>query len=86
MLLLLSAVACAPHPEPVPGAPNILLVLLDDVGQDGIAAYDVSPMPPVTPVLDGLAAEGVRFTRAYAYPSCKPSRGALLTGRYVRSG
>ncbi|MEM6930893.1 MAG: sulfatase-like hydrolase/transferase, partial [Myxococcota bacterium] len=86
MLLSLLLLACAPDPDPVPGAPNILLILLDDVGQDGVAAYGVSPDPPVTPVLDGLADAGIRFTRAYAYPSCKPSRGALLTGRYVRSG
>ncbi|MEM6925649.1 MAG: sulfatase-like hydrolase/transferase, partial [Myxococcota bacterium] len=56
----------------------------DDVGQDGVAAYGVSPGPPTTPTLDGLVERGVRFTRAYAYPVCSPSRAALLTGQYVR--
>ena len=63
--------------------PNVLLVLLDDVGVDKVGAYGAEAAPP-TPTLDALAAEGVRFTRAYAYPVCTPSRAALLTGRYGR--
>lgn len=64
--------------------PNVLVVLLDDVGLDGIAAFGVSPDPPPTPTMDRIVDEGVRFTRAYSYPVCGPSRAALLTGRYGR--
>lgn len=69
---------------PPDGPPNILLVMLDDMGQDAIAAYGVGPAPPRTPTLDRLVDEGVRFTRAYTYPVCSPSRAAWLTGKYVR--
>jgi len=65
---------------------NVLLVLADDLGAhdlgcDGGRYYD-------TPNLDRLAAEGMRFTRAYAAaPSCTPTRVALLTGQApARSG
>ncbi len=68
---------------PAEGPPNVLVLLLDDVGVDGVSAY-AQPGAPPTPTLDGLAAQGVRFTRAYAYPVCAPSRAALLTGRYGR--
>lgn len=83
--------ACLALAEAAPGAPagavwdgedhNVLLVVLDDVGIDKLAAYGVQPDQPSTPTLDALAAEGVRFDRAWAYPTCAPSRAALLTGR-----
>jgi arylsulfatase A-like enzyme len=60
---------------------NVLLVLTDDQGVDKVGSYDAHPEPPPTPVIDALAARGVSFDRAYAYPSCSPSRGALLTGK-----
>ena len=61
---------------------NVLLVLLDDVGVDRVACYGLAPDPPATPNLDRFAAEGLRFTNAWAQPYCGPSRAALLTGRY----
>lgn len=65
-------------------APNVLLVLLDDVGVDHVGAYGLAPDAPPTPVIDGLAAEGVLFRWAYASPSCSPARAAILTGRHGR--
>ena len=62
---------------------NVLVLLMDDVGIDKVAAYD-GPYAPPTPTLDRLAAEGVRFTRAYASPVCSPTRGILLTGQHAR--
>jgi arylsulfatase A-like enzyme len=62
--------------------PNIVLIIADDWSWPHAGAYG----DPVvkTPAFDRVAAEGVRFTRAYcASPSCTPSRGALLTGRAV---
>ena len=59
----------------------MVVVLLDDVGVDKVAAYGAHPSPPATPQLDALAARGMRFDAAYAEPMCSPTRAALLTGR-----
>ena len=61
---------------------NVLLVILDDVGADRIAAYGESPDAGPTPVIDSLAAGGVLFRNAYANPVCSPTRMAILTGRH----
>ena len=58
--------------------PNILLVVADDLGRGEVGAYGQEVLQ--TPVLDGLAAEGLRFSQAYAAPTCAPSRCSLLTG------
>ncbi len=64
----------------MPAVPNVLLVLLDDVGVDQVSAYGW-PGAPQTPTIDGLAERGLRFTRAWSMPVCSPSRAALLTGQ-----
>jgi arylsulfatase len=60
------------------GAPNVLLIVLDDVGfaQLGCFGSDIG-----TPVLDGLAAEGLRYTNFHTTALCSPTRACLLTGR-----
>jgi arylsulfatase A-like enzyme len=68
---------------PDPPGGNVLVLVLDDVGVDKVRAYG-HPTAPPTPTLDALAAEGVRFDRAYASPVCSPTRGVLLTGRHAR--
>lgn len=65
--------------------PNIVLVVLDDLGVDRIGLYGETPVgfqPPCTPSIDALAAQGVLFTRAYADPLCSPTRAQILTGRH----
>jgi len=64
-----------------PGAkrPNIVVVLIDDVGFSDIGCYG-SEIP--TPNLDRLAAEGVRFTQFYNTARCSTTRAALITGLY----
>ena len=65
--------------------PNIVLVVLDDVGLDNLGAYcSVAPElhPPCTPNIDALAARGVLFRQAYASPLCSPTRAMILTGRH----
>jgi arylsulfatase B len=61
---------------------NLLLVIIDDLGVDRVGAYGVGAPPP-TPALDALAAQGVRFDRAWSLPTCSPSRAALFTGRHA---
>ncbi|MBK8099505.1 MAG: sulfatase-like hydrolase/transferase [Planctomycetes bacterium] len=61
---------------------NVLVILADDLGVDSIACYREGSDLPNTPNLDALATRGVLFRHAYAYPSCSPTRAALLTGRH----
>ncbi len=60
------------------GAPNILVIMLDDVGYGQLGAYGGSIQ---TPNIDRLAAGGVRFTDYHTTALCSPTRAALLTGR-----
>jgi arylsulfatase A-like enzyme len=61
--------------------PNILFVLIDDLGWRDLACYGSSFYE--TPNLDRLAGEGMRLTDAYAAcPVCSPTRASLLTGKY----
>lgn len=63
---------------------NVLLFLTDQHRKDAIGAYDNDVIQ--TPNLDRLAAEGVRFERAYCQnPFCSPSRASILTGLYMRT-
>ena len=60
--------------------PNIIIIYCDDLGYGDLGCYGSSIL---TPNVDRLAAEGMRFTQFYsANPVCSPSRAALLTGRY----
>jgi len=61
--------------------PNIVLFIADDLNHQDLGCYGNREVK--TPNIDLLAAEGMRFTRAYAAsPMCSPSRGALFTGQY----
>jgi arylsulfatase A len=73
--------ARADAPPPPPPKPNIIFVLADDLGLDGVSAYGADSHR--TPNVDALAATGIRFDTAYAAPLCGPSRCLLMTGRYA---
>ena len=62
-----------------PKRPNIVLILVDDMGYSDIGCYGSEIR---TPSLDGLAEGGVRFTQMYNCARCCPSRASLLTGLY----
>ncbi len=63
---------------PPPGAPNVVVVLLDDVGF-GAASTFGGPVP--TPALDRVAGAGLRYNQFHTTALCSPTRAALLTGR-----
>jgi len=65
-------------PTPPAGAPNVVIILLDDVGYGQVSTFG-GPVP--TPRLDELAAHGLRYTRFHTTAICGPSRAALITGR-----
>ncbi|MBU1441969.1 MAG: sulfatase-like hydrolase/transferase [Gammaproteobacteria bacterium] len=65
--------------------PNIIFIVADDLGFADLGCYGGrdAPFGRVSPVLDGLAAKGIRFTQGYANsPVCSPTRFALMTARY----
>jgi arylsulfatase A-like enzyme len=65
--------------------PNVVLIVLDDVGVEKINAYGSSPRgvkPLCTPSIDALAREGLMFTQAWGAPVCSPARAQMLTGRH----
>jgi arylsulfatase len=65
-------------PRPPAGAPNILLVVLDDVGFAQLGCYGSDL---ATPTIDGLAERGLRLTNFHTTALCSPTRACLLTGR-----
>ena len=60
--------------------PNIILIMADDLGLETLGTY--GGVSYNTPVLDRLAATGVRFDNAHAQPLCTPTRVSLMTGKY----
>ena len=70
--------------RPPAGAPNVLVVLIDDVG---FGASSVFGGPCETPNFERLANGGLRYNRFHTTALCAPSRAAMLTGRTtIRSG
>ena len=67
-------------PQAPKGAPNVVVIVLDDVGYGQLGAYGG---PIDTPNIDRLAASGVRYTNFHASPLCSPTRASLLTGRHA---
>ena len=61
-----------------PGAPNVVLVLLDDVGFGFSSTFGG---PAQTPEITRLAASGLRYNEFHVNSLCSPTRGALLSGR-----
>ena len=65
-------------PEAPKGAPNVLYIVLDDVGFSAMQCYGG---PIATPNIDRIAQSGVRYTQFHTTALCSPTRSCLLTGR-----
>ena len=75
LILLSCAFAQAQKTPP----PNLILIMVDDMGYSDLGAYGSEIQ---TPTLDKLAAEGIRFREFYNNSICAPTRASLLTGQY----
>ncbi len=90
LTLLVASAAQAPSAHRAAVRPyqprNVIVVVLDDVGTEQIAAYGCNPAwgesQARMPALDQLRAHGVMFRRAWATPVCSPTRAMFLTGRH----
>ncbi|MDT2008082.1 sulfatase-like hydrolase/transferase [Rhodococcus opacus] len=65
-------------PKAPPGSPNVLYIVLDDVGYGALGCYGG---PIDTPNIDKIAANGLRYTQWHTTALCSPTRSCLLTGR-----
>ncbi len=80
-ILSVSALAAAPKCD----RPNIIFILCDDMGYGDLACYGQKHI--LTPNIDRMAEEGMRFTQAYAgSPVSAPSRAAIMTGQHSGHG
>ena len=81
LLGLSLALAIPAHAAP---PPNIVLMLIDDLGWQDVKCYDIdAPSPADTPNMDALAKRGILFRHAYSpAPSCTPSRCAIMSGNH----
>jgi len=80
-LLARGAAAAPGAAQPKPRKPNIVLIVVDDLGYGELSCQGNPQVP--TPNIDSIAAGGVRFTNGYvSAPVCSPSRAGFMTGRY----
>ena len=80
-LLLIPLLASTNRQQPPKKQPNILFILVDDLGWTDLGAFGSSFYE--TPNIDALTAKGMKFTNAYAAcPVCSPTRASIMTGKY----
>jgi arylsulfatase A-like enzyme len=83
VIWLLSLLPCLSlGQQETPKRPNIILILLDDLGFSDFGCYGSEIR---TPNIDRLAARGIRFTQFYSAAKCIPTRTSVLTGLYWQS-
>ena len=81
ILLLLLVFGCSEPFKKIVNPPNVLFILVDDLGWKDLSCYGSSFYE--TPNIDRLADIGYRFTQAYsAHPVCSPTRAAIMTGKH----
>ncbi len=63
--------------------PNILFVIMDDVGIDQMASFGYGgATPPPMPNITAIAQAGIKFRNTWSLPECSPGRAAFFVGRY----
>src|SRR5689334_18834128 len=81
LLTLVSLLAFLVCPQGNAQRPNVIYIMTDDMGYGDLSCYGQKKF--LTPNIDKLASQGVRFLNAYsAAPVCTPTRTAFMTGRY----
>lgn len=86
LMAMLCTCVCVSLAAPAVGAavpaakPNILFIMVNDLGKEWISCYGAQDVK--TPNIDALAEGGLTFHNAYSMPQCTPSRATLLTGKY----
>ncbi len=78
IILIIISGAC--QTEKIEQNPNVILIMADDMGYECISSYEGARYS--TPVLDSLAANGIRFDQCVSQPLCTPSRVKIMTGLY----
>lgn len=64
-------------------APNILLIIADDMGKDATAGFSEGAVKPITPNIDQIRDNGLSFNNFWSSPTCSPTRGTMVTGKYA---
>ncbi len=77
--IIISLLGCSSPETQKAESPNILLIMVDDMGYSDLGCYGGEIQ---TPNIDKLAAEGVRFTQMHNCARCCPTRASLMTGHY----
>ncbi|WP_298763827.1 sulfatase-like hydrolase/transferase [uncultured Polaribacter sp.] len=68
-------------------APNILLIVADDMGLDALAGFDFGTDFPKTPTIDSFRENGLTFTNCWATPQCSPTRATIISGKFgIKTG
>ena len=78
--LLLSCKGAVNTEEVAERPPNILLIMVDDLGKEWVTTYGAEDI--VSPNIDRLAKAGTKLNNVYSMPQCTPTRVSILTGQY----
>lgn len=69
-------------PNEISDAPNILLIIADDLGKDAINGFTEGSIKPNTPNIDAFRDNGLTFSNLWVNPTCTPTRASIITGKY----
>lgn len=68
--------------EEITSNPNVLLIIVDDMGLDATPGYNIGSLKPNMPNLENLINNGIKFNNVWSNPTCSPTRATILTGKY----
>lgn len=71
-----------PNDNPESSKPNILLIIADDMGLDATPSYSIGNTKPNMPNLQSMITSGLKFNNVWSNPTCTPTRGTIITGKY----